>query len=260
MFWNLIKVNLMFCLFAAPAGVLFGLSLFTPLGLIAFVAALAAAYPIGGACAASMFCISKMIRRDPGYLWFDFKRKLKENIRQAAAPGILCAAFLFLQFYLWTYFISADPNIGWILAALIPLLIFGMVAPYIFLQIAYIDLKMQQILKNSLIISFGRAGRSILGALGGGAIWAAFVFLLPDALPFSPLLLVFGFSVSWLLTLLCIWPPVDKQFSISETLRKQREEDDFSSLSSGDERPGEQHGAEDFNSHSPGDEIHGYRQ
>jgi len=226
MFWNLIKLNLLFCLFAIPSGILFALSLFTTFGGLAFILALAAAFPIGGACAASMFCISKMIRRDPGYIWYDFKRKLKENLKQAAVPGILCTAFLYLQVFMWQYFIFADPNIIWILAAAIPLLIFGMVAPYIFLQIAYIDIKTSQIVKNSLLISFGHAGRSVIGAIAGVVIWAVFIFFLPDSLPFSPLLLVLGFSASWFLTLLCIWPPVDKQFSISETLRKQQEGND----------------------------------
>jgi len=183
---------------------------------------LALAFPIGGACTACMFCITKMLRRDAGYLWYDFKRKLKENVKQAAAPGILGTAFIYAQVYIWQDFMSEGAGFAWMIASLVPLAIFGMVMPYIFLQIAYIQLKTLQILKNSLILSFGNTGKSFVGALAGSVIWLVFALFLPHSLPFSPLLLLFGFSVSWLLCLMCIWPIVDKQFAISETLRGQQ--------------------------------------
>ena len=224
MFWNLIKLNLLFCLFGLPSAALLVLGMVTPLGVIAFALSLAAAFPVGGAVAACFFCISKMIRRDPGYLWYDFKRKLSENIKQGIVPGILCVAFIYAQIYLWQLLIPQGANILWFAAGFIPLLIFGMVAPYVFLQMAYIKLRTLQILKNSLLISFGNAGRSITGAVLCGIIWLVFILLMPDSLPFSPILLVLGFSTSWLLNLLFIWPPVNRQFGIDEALRKQYED------------------------------------
>ena len=224
MLWNLIKINLLFCLFALPSGALFFIGGLGYLGVFAFVLSLAAAFPIGGACAACMFCLSKIVRRDPGYLWYDFKRKYLENYKQAAAPGIFCVAFIYAQIYLWITLIPGGLNILWIATGLVSLGIFVMVAPYIFLQIAYIDLKTSLIIKNSLLISFGHAGRSIIGAILGCVIWLVFIMLMPDSLPFSPLLLVFGFSVSWLLNLFFIWPPVEKEFSIEEALRGKRAE------------------------------------
>ena len=224
MFWNLIKLNLLFCLLALPSAALLVAGMVSPLGIIAIALSLAAAFPVGGACAACMFCISKMIRRDPGYLWYDFKRKFLENYKQGAVPGILCVAFIYLQLYLWQILIPQGANILWLAAGFVPLLIFGMVAPYIFLQMAYIELRTSQILKNSLLISFGNAWRSITGAVLCGVIWFVFVALMPDSLPFSPVLFVLGFSVSWLLNLLLIWPPVNRQFAIDETLKKQYED------------------------------------
>ena len=223
MFWNLIKLNLLFCLFALPSAALMFVCFFVP-NIFIFLLSLLAAFPVGGAYTSCLFCLSKMQRRDAGYLWYDFKRKFLENIKQSAAPGILCVAFIYAQIYIWQSFLLEGAGLVWIVTGLVPLLIFGMVAPYIFLQIAYIRLKTPQILKNSLLISFGNAGRSFLGALAGGLIWFVFVLLLPDSLPFSPLLLILGFSVSWFLTLALIWPPVDKLFAIEENLRKQRTE------------------------------------
>jgi len=223
-FWNLIKLNLLFCLFALPSGALLAAGLFTPLGIAGMIFSIVLAFPIGGACCACMFCLSKMIRRDPGYLWFDFKRKFLENFKQAAAPGILCTLFIYVQVFLWLDLMNKGADIALIVAGVVTFIIFMMVAPYIFLQIAYIKLTTSQILGNSLLISFGNAGRSFASALGGSVVWAVFLLLLPGSMPFSPLLLVFGFSISWLLSLMCIWPPVDRQFSIEESLRRQREE------------------------------------
>ena len=222
MLWTLIKLNLLFCLFALPSGALLFIGVFSQYSGLMLLLSLAAAFPIGGAHTACMFCLSKILRRESGYLWHDFKRKFLENVKQAAAPGILCTAFIYAQAYIWQGFISEGAGLAWIITGLLPLVIFGMVTPYLFLQIAYINLGISHILKNSLLISFGNIGRSFLGALAVGIVWIVFILLLPQSLPFSPLLLVFGFSVSWLLCLVFVWPPIDKQFAISATLRGKR--------------------------------------
>ena len=218
-FWNLVKLNLLFCLFALPSAALFALWIFGVWGGLALLASLALAFPVGGACSACLFCISKMLRDDPGYLWHDFKRKFKENFKQAALPGILCTAFVYMEVVLCRSFLLGAVSIGWVIAGFLPFVIFCMVAPYIFLQIAYIELKTAQIVKNSLLLTFANTGKSFAGILAGGAILCAFVLLLPDSLPYSPLLLAFGFSIPWIFNLAWIWPVVDKQFAIEETLR-----------------------------------------
>lgn len=218
-FWDLVKLNLLFCLSGLLSAALFFFGISGVLGGFAFILALAAAFPVGGACSACLFGISKMLRGDPGYLWYDFKRKFRENMKQAAAPGILCTAFVYAEILLGRNVLLGGASAAWIIAGLIPFVVFGMVTPYLFLQIAYIELKISQILKNSLIIAFAHTGRSLVGALMGGAIWAVYVVFLPGSLVFTPLLLIIGFSVPWLLNLVWVWPPLDKQFAIAETLR-----------------------------------------
>ena len=220
-FWNLVKLNLIFCACALPSIVLFILGFIGILGGFAIILSLIAAFPIGGAHCAGVFCVSKMIRDDPGYLWYDFKRKFIENIKQAMAPGILSVLFLYAQIFLWRDLMLGGANLALLIAGALSLIMFGMVAPYIFLQIAYIELATSKIIKNSVFISFANVARSLLGALMGFAIWIVFALLLPDSLVAAPVLLVLGFSMSWLLNLLWIWPPVDRQFSIEETLRNR---------------------------------------
>jgi len=194
------------------------------LGGLAFIAALAAAFPIGAAYSACAFCVTKMLREEPRDLRYDFMRKLRENIKAAAVPGILLAVFVYMQIYIWGYILfgGEGTGIGWGLVNLASLLIVGMTAPYVFLQIAYLDLGIPQIIKNSVLISLANAPRSFMGAVTGSAVWIAAVLFLPASLMFAPFIFLFAFPLSWLMIFMWIWPPVDKQFAIDETLRKRR--------------------------------------
>ena len=221
-FWNLVKLNLFFCACALPSIALFVLAFIGVLGAFAIVLSLIAAFPIGGACSAGMFCVTKMLRDDPGYLWHDFKRKFIENKKQAMVPGILSTVFIYAQIYLWRDLTHGGADIALIILGALSILMFGMVVPYIFVQIAYIELPTSKIVKNSVLISFANSACSFLGALMGFAVWIVFALFLPESLVAAPALLVLGFTMSWLLNLLWIWPSVDKQFSIEKTLRNRR--------------------------------------
>ena len=224
-FWGLVRLNLLFCACVLPSSAVFLSGLFGFYSEIALFSSLLAAFPVGGAACAYVFCITKMLRYEPGYIWYDFRRKFRENVSQAAVPGILCTAFIYAQVYLWGphLFGGAGIDAVWLIPGGIFLLIFGMVAPYFFLQIAYIDLKTKQIIINSVLISFASTPRSFMGAFMGGVIWVAFFVLLPESLVVAPLFLLFGFSLSWLLNLMWIWPAVNSQFKIEETLRRAGE-------------------------------------
>jgi len=165
-----------------------------------------------------------ILRDEPGYVWHDFWRKFKENAKQAALPGILCTAFIYAQAYLWGPFLYGGSvmDAGWMIVGVVMLVVFGMVAPFVFLQIAYIELKTKKIIINSLLLAFAHAPRSFMGAIMGGAIWVAFFLLMPGSLVAVPVILLLGFSVSWLLDLMWIWPLVDRQFNINETLRERK--------------------------------------
>ena len=224
-FRDLIKLDLLFCCSALLSAAAFVVGFFGVLTAYMYLLALLTALPIGGALSACFFCVTKMLRDEPGYIGHDFRRKFKENFKQAAAPGMLCAVFVYVQVFLWGPLIYADGGIGlvWLILGIVVLLLFGMVVPYVFLQIAYIDLKTSQILKNSVLISFINAPRSLMGALTAGVMWVIYVFFLPDSLLVTPIIVLVGIPISWLLNMMWVWPPVDKQFKIDETLREKRE-------------------------------------
>ena len=222
--FKLIGLNLFFMVCAAPAAALFLLGLSGTLPVYAYALSVAAAYPVGGAVTAGMFCISKMIYGEPGFLWFDFRRKLAGNIRQAAAPGMVCTAFIFGQIFYWGAFAfeRASIDITWLILGALSLMLFALLSPLVFLQIAYIDLKTLQIFRNSAMLAIANLPRCLMGAVAGNIIWIAFALYLPVSMLALPVVLPLGFSLSWLLCLMWVWPPFNRQFSVEETINKRR--------------------------------------
>jgi len=247
-FGDLVKLNLLFCACVMPSLAVFILSqgFYGIYWLIVFAISLLLAFPIGGAVTACVYYITKMMRDDPSYVWYEFKRKFKENYRQAAPAGMLCTAFVYAQILLWESMTQAtmtlsemepdialqgsvasgDPGVDifMFIIGLASLLIFGMIAPYIFMHYAYIDLKTLGISKNSVLMSFGHFPRSFMGALMGGIIWIAFALYFPLSLITVPFIIFFGITTSMLLCHMWVWKPFDTTFKIEETLIKRAKE------------------------------------
>jgi len=228
-FRDIVKLNLLFCVCAAPTVILFILGLLGFYSPVALVLSILAAFPVGGAITANMYCISKMLYDEPGFLWHDFKRKFLENIKQAAAPGMLSTAFVYSQIFLWTPLMIDETGMDtvWGVLGIALLLFFSMVSPYVFIQIAYVDLKMFPLIKNSILLAISNVPRSFMGFLTGGIVWFVFILFFPVSLVFSPLILLFGFTMSWLLCLMWIWPFFNKHFAVEETLTGRKAENDF---------------------------------
>ena len=227
-FGGLIKLNLIFCLFCLPSFIFFVLSLLGFEGNIPalfLLMSLVTALPIGGAMTASFFCITKMLREDPGFLWHDFKRKFKENFTLSIPFGIFYTTIFYTQIYiLLILYENIAGRIGfWALAIdLTAVVLASMVAPYIFTQASYLYLDTFKLLKNSLILCFVNTPRSLIGAVQGGFVWALFAFFFPPSMILSPLIPLIAFSLSWLLTLMWTWKPVNDYFNIEKTLRERQ--------------------------------------
>ena len=225
-FGNLTKLNLLYLLTLLPSVTLFILALSETCGIYMYILSVVAALPVGGAVTACSFCIAKMLRDEPGFVFYDFRRKLKENFKQAAIPGILSIAFIYTQIYIWLNIAMGGiiAGYGTFLMLILSMIFIRMIIPYVFLQTAYLHLKTIAIIKNSILISLKNAGRSFSGMLLGNAIPVATFFLYPLSMWWMPILLFWGLSLPQLLNLMFIWPPVDEVFHISETLITVQEE------------------------------------
>jgi len=225
--WELVKLNILFSLTALPsvAAFLAGFMGFMP--DIMLIAAILLSFPIGGGLTACIYYITKLMRDDPSFVWYEYRRKFKENFRQAAPTGMICTAFVYAHIMiwssLWVSLLSEQPisDITWYIVALVSLLMFFLITPYVFLHFAYIDLKSFQAVKNSVLMAFGYFPRSFMGALLGGIFWIAFALFMPLSLVVFPLIPLIAFTLSMLLNMMWVWPKFDNHFSIEETLIKR---------------------------------------
>lgn len=224
--WQFIQLNLLFVACLLPSATFLALSLLGVRGTVTFGLAVVTAFPAGGVVSATLFVMVNELRDDPGVMWDDFKRKFAETLVRSLVPTLISAAFLYAQVHLWSLVLFAGVAIGLVnlVLGVASLIVFGMLAPYVFLQIAFVDLPVLRIFQNSVLIAFGNTLRSLSGALAGGAIWVAFVACFPGSLAALPLIVLLGFSLSWLLHLMWAWPVMDKQFAIDQTLRGRRAE------------------------------------
>jgi len=228
---DLVKLNLLFCLCAAPSFIVFMAGILGFYTLFAIALSLILAFPIGGAMVSYVYYITKMMRDDPSYVWYEFKRKFLENFKQAAPVGMLCAAFIYAQVLLWDslLFSQAGVDLLWFLIAIMSLLLFGMISPYIFMHLAYIDLGTFKIFKNSILMTFGYFPRSFMGALLGGILWIIFILFIPDSIMVFPLMLLIGASISILMCLSWVWKPFNEYFKVEETLIEKEKEKEMES-------------------------------
>jgi len=226
-FWDYAKLNILLCLCVLPTVAVFVLGLLGLYPGIAFFLSIVLAFPVGGAMVAYIYYITKMMRDDPSFVWYEFKRKFKENFKQAAPIGIFCTAFIYAQIMLWGSMIFGDfgADLTWMIISLFSLLIFGMIMPYVFLHLAYLELKTFSVIKNSILLSFGFVPRSFMGSFLGGLMWIAFALYYPLSLLFVPVIAFFGISIAMLLCLMWVWKPFDEHFKIEEILVERVKEE-----------------------------------
>ena len=227
---DLAKLNILFSICALPTITVFFAGSFGYIDFVlAFMLAVLLSFPIGGAMVSYVYYITKMMRDDPSYVWFEFKRKFLENYRQAAFVGMMCTAFIYAQIWLWANMLGSlilgEPggDLLWFIIALLSVLIFGMITPYIFLHFAYVDLGSFRAVKNSVLMSFGYLPRSFMGAFLGGILWIVFILFWPMSMLFLPLIALFVISICILLCMMWVWPPFEKYFKIEETLLERME-------------------------------------
>lgn len=218
-FGAIIRLNLILCACAAPAGSLYILGLLGLWDGWASVLALCLTVPLGGVACASMYCVAQILQGSSVSIGYDFRLKFLEEWAALALPGVAASAFIFTQFYFWVAVFSGHAiSIAMLILLLMSLCVFLMIAPYVLLQMAYLDIGVGNAVRNALMLSASNATRTLLGLLLGNLLWLAVLLTLPTSLLFAPVVLLFGFVMSWLANLALIWPVVDQQFRIADEL------------------------------------------
>src|SRR5699024_1222957 len=120
------------------------------------------------------------------------------------------------------YHISVSQSAMVLVALLMGFLFLTGLAQYIFAQIVLLELPFGLVLKNAVLMFLGYLPRTMLGIMWQLLYWGVVVLFWPFT---SVLLVITGCWLPTLLSLMAIYPVLDKSFHVEETVNKMREDD-----------------------------------
>lgn len=205
-FFNLIKLNLLFLLYCLPAFV-------TPFfvnrmdqSVLWVLPCIPLCITIGPAMAAMTKICRYYTEEKPVFLWSDFFEAFKSNFKQAWPVGIINILLIILMSYSFIFYFGKSTE-NW--AYLIPLglvLMVGLIAIfanyYIYLMLVSVNLKLTQMIKNSVLLAFVGMKTNFI------TLFFSALIVIPSLLffPFTlPLFLLLEFSFLTLMTVFNSW-------------------------------------------------------
>lgn len=143
-----------------------------------------------------MYVLRNWARDEHAFLWQDYKAAIKSNWKQGLIVGILNGLSLYLCFIAYVTYGSmtaqspffAIPQ--WMMVML--LFVWWMVNEVIFAMMVTYDMKLKQLIRNSLIMVVARLPIAALILIGSLAIPAALILFVPVHISFIALLLIYG--------------------------------------------------------------------
>lgn len=218
---HLLKLNLLFLLCCLPmlVVVMFGLLFHEYLGMVLIAAALflLCAVLVGPAMTCLHGLTVKTVRDEPCFLMHEIKKCLKSNWRQSIPAGLLFCSLLAMEcIAAWYYvFVQAETNV--LLVAFVAFSVLMLTVCWLFttLQMLYLDMSLGAMLRNSLLILFGYAKRTLPAGLITIGVVLAMLLVIP--LPFAILLMLLGLpALLAVIDDMWAWPVMEQAFHISE--------------------------------------------
>lgn len=184
-----------------------------------------AAGALGGMIAAPQLCglqdtILRSLRDEPGYWWTTYRRAWKRNAKACLLPGALGGVLLATQIFSAVHLTGTEGAVMTVSLVVGAVLLLGL-GQYLFAQVALLEMPFGSLLKNSLFLFLGYLPRTFMGIGWQLAYWAVVVLFWPIS---SFVVLIAGLWLPSLLSLMAIYPVLDKSFQIEETIKKMRDE------------------------------------
>ena len=224
---DLFRANLLCVISILPAAFLVVFGLLGQALIITILGGLIGGMLFGPFYAGLHDTILRAMRDEPGYWWHTYKKAFRLNWRQSLVPGAILGFLVACQLSMG-YFLLFSQQIRLSSAFLlcINVLLTSMVFPYYFNQMVLMNMNFPTLVKNSLLLAFSHAPRSIAAAVVQVVYWLAFLLFFP----FSSLwVFLFGFAFIQLIVAMIVYPPLDKCFHLEERFlakRKEQEEQD----------------------------------
>jgi len=164
--------------------------------------------------------ILRSLRDEPGFWWATYRRAWKRNVKASLVPGALGGLVLATQLFSAAHLDTAQSSLMPV-ALLVGAVLLAGLAQYVFSQVVLLEMPFGSILKNSVFLFLGYLPRTLLGVLWQLLYWGVVALFWPLS---SFLIVIAGFWLPALLSLMAIYPMLDKSFHVEETVKKMRDE------------------------------------
>lgn len=201
-FFDIMKLNLIYCLFCIPV------------------------ITIGPATAAATYILRNYVREQHAFLWGDFWKEFKQNFKQSMAVGLLMLfsyGVLFFAVYFYSHFLSQSAMlfIPLVVCAAV-LLIISFMGNYLYLLIVTLELRMKPLLKNALILALVGLKQNFLILLFSMMISLPLFLLLPWTV-----VIVLFFGPTTVIFIQCfLADPLVQKYCVDPFHPKKEEEED----------------------------------
>lgn len=159
------------------------------------------------------------LRDEPGYWWETYRRTWKRNLKESLLPGAVCGLLLAMELFSLCHINIAGGHVA-VIAVLLAIILLAGIAQYLYVQVALLDLSFAGLLKNSLMLFLGYLPRSGLGLLWQLLYWGAVALFWPIS---SFVLILTSLWLPCLLSLMAIYPALEKSFDIEKKIKAIRE-------------------------------------
>lgn len=217
--WSFWFTNLFFCVTAAPGAAIAALGIWGGRAGLALAGGLLAGMMGGPWYVALQDALLRAMRDESGFWWQNCKKALASSGAASLVPGALSGAATAAQVSALASMLSGGTAVGYALLFL-SLLASVSVQLWFWPQLTLMKLPLIALLKNSLRLALAYIRRTLPAAALTLLYWGVMLAFLPLSLFVMPLL------GAWYITLaglLFVYPTLDEQFHIEETLRNRRE-------------------------------------
>ena len=162
--------------------------------------------------------VLRALRDEPGYWWVTYRRAWKRNAKASLLPGAICGLLLAMEIF--TAFHTETGSVAVMVAIFVALILLAGIAQYLYAQVALVDLPFSSLLKNSLMLFLGYLPRSALGVLWQLVYWGVIALFWPLT---GFVMILTSLWVPCLLSLMGIYPALEKSFNLEETIKAMRD-------------------------------------
>lgn len=238
-FWKLIKLNLLYFfvnIISVLSMAVIVVSIIAPhekgtvdgIALIAYGVLILSGIIVGPSTAALVYVLRNYANQRHSFMASDFFEQFKKNFKQSVPVGLLTMVLPVVFTFAMRYYAGINTLWGTGLLCLTTFCVLVVLSAYLYVYpiMVTFDLKLNQILRNSLIMAFANFPVNILVLIISGAILYG-VFMLPDMIAVTLMMVIVPVTIGFV-SVFSIWGAIDRYMMPKNEDTEDEEESVFS--------------------------------